>query len=135
MTSALAHWLQALPPVAGPQACIGLTVANCQSWPNDVAQWPAQYQERVILRFDHLDPESLALLGRLRNQHARQIAVWIDQPTEQDLNQMLALGFKTLAGPPEVACYGYDLVSYNHTRDWNNPKYWANPERWGVDHW
>lgn len=135
MTQALTHWLEALDRVEGPQASIGLNIDSIDRWPESSSDWPAQYCERVIIRLQSLDADAMTCLGLLRNQYARQIAVWVDQPKASDLNQMLGLGFKELAAPPGTGCYGYDIVSYNHTRDWNNPKYWANPERWGLDHW
>ena len=100
-----------------------------------MTDWPAQYFKRCVVRIDALDAKAIAMLGRLRNQYAEQIALWIDHPSADDLEPLLGLGFKALAGPPDAGCYGYDLDTYNHRRDWNNPKYWANPERWGKAFW
>lgn len=135
MNPPLQHWLDALGACDGNQACIGLELAQADRWPVAMSEWPARYVERLVIRLDQLTPDHVQMLARARNLHARKIALWIDQPSEQDLSSMLGLGFKILAGPPEVGCYGYDIVSYNHTRDWNNPRYWANPERWGKDYW
>lgn len=129
------HWLSALEGETSSQACVGFVRDEIDVWPDDYQQWPAAYVDRLVIRLASLGDAEHAMLARARNLHARQIALWIDHPHTNDLNSMLGLGFKQLAGPADVGCYGYDLARYNHTRDWNNSKYWANPERWGKDFW
>lgn len=129
------HWVEALGPCTGQQASVGFDMAQTPRWSDSSEQWPASYVERLVIRLESLNTEAYQALARARNLHAQQIALWIEHPDDKDLNQLLGLGFKQLAGPKDVACYGYDLASYNHTRDWNNPRYWANPERWGKDYW
>lgn len=132
--NAFEHWLTALEPVDGDHACIGCQT-GAEALTDDPAEWPSRYFSRCVVRLASLDAQSIARLGQLRNQYAQQIALWIDQPNPDDREPLLGLGFKGLPGPAGVACFGYDLGTYNHQRDWNNPKYWANPERWGQAFW
>ena len=134
MTGDFERWLDALEAIDGKQACFGVQTTGTLL-PDDPALWPPEFFKRCVVSVDRLDDHALGCLGRLRNQYAQQIALWIQQPSQQDLEPLLGLGFKRLTGPEGRGCYGYDLVKYNHKRDWNNPKYWANPERWGKDFW
>ncbi|MGB0958375.1 MAG: DUF6231 family protein [Litorivicinus sp.] len=136
------HWAEGVSQGDGQLACIGCELNGSRPGTpppirlgDAVSDWPAQYFKRCVVRIDVLDAKATAMLGRLRNQYAEQIALWIDRPSADDLEPLLGLGFKTLTGPPDAGCYGYDLDTYNHRRDWNNPKYWANPERWGKAFW
>lgn len=78
------------------------------------------------------------LLGQLRNLGNRRIAVLVDNASGWRLTDFLALGFTRQAIGDEGtshSLYTYNIDTYNHKRDWNNPKYWANPEMWDKARW
>ncbi|SES88692.1 MULTISPECIES: DUF6231 family protein [Marinobacter] len=78
------------------------------------------------------------LLGQLRNLGNRQIAVLVSNTSEWRLTDLVALGFTRQAGGDgrsSHSLYTYNIDTYNHKRDWNNPKYWANPEMWDKARW
>ena len=127
------HWLEALERPSD-WITVGFD-AGVTRWPDDMRLWPSQRVGLAVVKLSRLSQESCTQLARLRNLHAAQIALWIDQLDASERNQLLGLGFKGLPGPTMAQCFGYDIESYNHTRDWNNPRYWANPERWGKDFW
>jgi hypothetical protein len=77
------------------------------------------------------------LLGQLRNLGNRQIAVLVEDSSEWTLTDFVALGFAHQSGGIQGShtLYTYNIDTYNHKRDWNNPKYWANPEMWDKARW
>ncbi|WP_372972461.1 DUF6231 family protein [Marinobacter sp.] len=78
------------------------------------------------------------LLGQLRNLGNRRIAVLVDDTSQWSLTDLVALGFTRQVGGDGQgghSLYTYNIDTYNHKRDWNNPKYWANPEMWDKARW
>ncbi len=80
--------------------------------------------------------EAQALIGRLKNLHADNIWLLVEQPP-WPLATYLALGFVQVAtddfAPARV--YSYQLQDYNAARPWNNAKYWANPQNFHRYRW
>lgn len=82
--------------------------------------------------------EGKTLLGQLRNAGARRIAVLARADTNWRFQDFIALGFKrTQLSEDEHSqtLYSYDIVSYNHKRQWNTPANWANPHMWDKARW
>ncbi|MFW5824722.1 MAG: DUF6231 family protein [Marinobacter sp.] len=75
------------------------------------------------------------LLGQLRNLGNLQIAVLVSNASDWTFNNFIALGFVRQASNDGYTLYTYNIDTYNHKRDWNNPKYWANPEMWDKARW
>ena len=76
------------------------------------------------------------LLGRLRDLHARRLAVAYETQTHAAHLGMLALGFRreTSEGGRQML-YLYDRDDYNERREWNTPEDWANPENFDRYRW
>jgi len=80
--------------------------------------------------------EGLQRLARLRNLHSPRIWVLVDQGSTWEFADFISLGFCRCGSvASDASCYGYDLATYNHRRDWNNPRFWANPENWNKYRW
>ena len=86
------------------------------------------------------------LLGCIRDQHARELAVvvpigseWPDHESRWERNDLLAFGMSLQARYEEqgrpVHLYRFSLRNYKATPEWLNPKYWAHPELFGKYRW
>ncbi len=89
---------------------------------------------------EHIDHHSgELLLGQLRNMGAVRIALLVgDSAPDWHFRDFIGLGFKRLyhyEAPIASTLYAYDIATYNHRRDWNNPHNWANPEMWDKARW
>ncbi|MEJ2602125.1 MAG: DUF6231 family protein [Gammaproteobacteria bacterium] len=77
-----------------------------------------------------------ALLGRLRDLHARRVLVIGDAAARFSPPEMLALGFEVYYGQAgEGPAYLHDRDTYNREREWNSPENWANPENFDKYRW
>lgn len=90
--------------------------------------------------------EADALLGRLRDLHARHLFVfvpvgedWTELKSHWQQTDLLALGFslwKTYTVErSDLHLYRFELDTYKATPEWLNSKYWANPELFGKYRW
>lgn len=94
---------------------------------------------------EHLQKaDGIQLLAQLRNLHSHHIWVLIDQRSDWQLTDFIALGFQRLQHfedqrpTPEqrhYTSYGYEIGSYNRERSWNNAQFWANPQNFGKYWW
>lgn len=90
-------------------------------------------------------PRARALLSRLRDLHARYLALLVPigarggQRSTWASADLLALGMVRQGSYREPAgvlhLYTFDLATYKVTPDWFNPKHWAHPERWDKEWW
>ncbi len=88
---------------------------------------------------EHLSHEQGKLiLGQLRNMGATRIAVLMTDEGPWQFADFIGMGFTRLyhySSPVNAVLYAYDIATYNHRREWNNPDYWANPEMWDKARW
>lgn len=86
------------------------------------------------------------LLGCIRDQHARELAVlvpigsdWPEHQSHWQRNELLGFGMSLQAvceenGRP-IHLYRFSLRNYKATPEWLNAKYWAHPELFGKYRW
>lgn len=94
----------------------------------------------VFDALEHLSRDAgFALVGRLRNFHAKRLWIAVETSSTWNFTTMLGFGFKLANryknSNKELCTYVYDLANYNKKRDWNNPRFWANPDNWGKYRW
>ena len=108
--------------------------ANAQAC---IASLPAADLALVSDTLEHIERAVGAhVLGLLRNYGSQRIAVVVPAQGNWQFNDFIAMGFRLHAElADDMALYTYNLISYNHKRDWNNPRNWANPEMWDKARW
>lgn len=76
-------------------------------------------------------------LATLRNQYAAKILLIVDKtrPSDWQLTDFLALGFRKQADTEHHQLYNYAIESYQFPKDWLNSRYWANPENFDKYRW
>ena len=81
------------------------------------------------------------LLVRLRDLHARRIAVCVAATTASEWTASDWRALQLEPGQPfeeqgaRYVTYQFDLATYNHERSWNTPEHWANPANFERFRW
>lgn len=133
-----------LEPVAGN---FHLEQCGLQDLQQTIDKLPVYDVVLLLGVIENLDKaEADALLGRLRDLHARHVFVfvpigegWSGLRSHWQQTDLLALGFSLYrtyaAGQGNLHLYRFELDTYKATPEWLNSKYWANPELFGKYRW
>jgi len=81
--------------------------------------------------------DAAALIARLRDLHARRLALAVGFPAARAWSheELLAFGLTRVAASGDAALYVFDIAHYKQTPDWLNSDNWAHPELFDKYRW
>lgn len=133
--------------VAAALADVHIEQKSLDELRRDIDQLPIYDVIVLVNVVEKLDKgEADALLGRLRDLHARHLLVfvpmggaWTGSASHWQQTDLLALGFslykRYAIDQRDLHLYCFELDTYKPTPEWLNNKYWANPELFGKYRW